>query len=56
MKETEDTIKRQAEFIQKHTLTEQDKHKLIEAKLERALEYYNAFEQRERHFIHDYAD
>jgi hypothetical protein len=35
------------EFVQQHTLTEQDLQRLIQEKLERARAYYNAKRKRE---------
>ena len=40
-------LKRQAEFIQLHTLTKQDLRKMILEKLERATAYYKANQKRE---------
>jgi len=42
MKETEDKIKKQAEFTRQHTLTDSDLRKLISEKFERAKAYDNA--------------
>jgi len=39
--------KRQAEFVQQHTLTEQDLRKMIAEKLERARAYHNSLRKRE---------
>ena len=40
-------LKRQAEWVQLHTLTKQDLRKMILEKLERATAYYNAVRKRE---------
>jgi hypothetical protein len=40
-------LKRQAEFIQLHTLTKQDLRKMILEKLERATAYHKANQKRE---------
>ena len=40
-------LKRQAEFIQLHTLTKQDLRRMILEKLERATAYYKAVQKRE---------
>ena len=40
-------LKRQAEWVQLHTLTKQDLHKMILEKLERATAYYKANQTRE---------
>ena len=49
MKETDiDKIKRQAEFMQKHTLTNEALRKMIAEKLERARAYHKAQVKRER--------
>ena len=42
MKETEDKIKKQAEFTRQHTLTAEERQKLILEKLARAKAYDNA--------------
>jgi hypothetical protein len=39
---------RQAEFMRKHTLTDEDLRKMIAEKLERAKAYYKAKAKRER--------
>jgi hypothetical protein len=40
-------LKRQAEWVQLHTLTKQDFRKMILEKLERATAYHNAVKKRE---------
>ena len=47
MIETDSKIQKEAEFTQKHTLTEEDFRKLISEKFERARVYYNALRKRE---------
>ena len=47
MKETDSKKQREAEFTQKHTLTEQDFRKLIFEKFERAKVYHEAVRKRE---------
>ena len=47
MKETDKKKQREAEFIQTHTLTEQDLRKMILEKLERARVYSQAVRKRE---------
>ena len=51
MKEIDKKTQRQAEFTEKHTLTEQDLRKLIEEKFERAQMYYKALQKREALFV-----
>jgi hypothetical protein len=48
MTETDRKQLRQAEFTQKHTLTEQDFRKMILEKLERATAYHKAQVKRKR--------
>ena len=47
MIETDSKKHQDAEFTQKHTLTEEDFRKLISEKFERARVYYNALRKRE---------
>ena len=47
MIETDQKTQKQAEFMQKHTLTDQDLRKLIKEKLERAQAYSEACRKRE---------
>ena len=44
---TDTKLKRQAEFVRQHTLTQQDLRKMIAEKLERAQAYHNARLKRE---------
>ena len=44
---TDTKLKKQAEFLRQHTLTEQDLRKIIAEKLERARAYNNAKRKRE---------
>ena len=46
-KENMVNLKRQAEWVQSHTLTKQDLRKMILEKLERATAYYKANQKRE---------
>ncbi len=45
--DTKTNTQRQAEFMQKHTLTQEDTEKLIREKLERARAYSEAWRKRE---------
>ncbi len=47
MIETDSKKLKQAEFMQKHTLTKEDTEKLIREKLERARAYSDAWRKRE---------
>jgi hypothetical protein len=47
MIETDSKRQKEAEFMQKHTLTEEDFRKLISEKFERARVYHNALRKRE---------
>ena len=47
MIETDSKRQKEAEFTQKHTLTEEDFRKLISEKFERARVYHNALRKRE---------
>jgi NurA-like 5'-3' nuclease len=47
MLETDIRTQRQAEFLRLHTLSPEDMRKLIEDKLKRAEEHYNAVRKRE---------
>jgi len=47
MKETDKKTQRQAEWYEKHTLTQQDLKKLIHEKFERARVYHEAVRKRE---------
>ena len=51
MKETEDKIKRQAEFTREHTLTEADLRKMISEKFERAEALHKAIQKREARIL-----
>jgi excinuclease UvrABC helicase subunit UvrB len=48
MTETDSKQVRQAEFMRKHTLTDEDLRKMIQEKLERAKAYHKAKAKRER--------
>jgi hypothetical protein len=49
MKDIDKKIKtnRQADFIREHTLSPEEKHKLIQDKIERAKQYHTAWKKRE---------
>lgn len=53
MIETDLKKQRQAEFMRKHTLSEDDLRKLIEEKMERAEAYFKAQRKREALLLED---
>ncbi len=47
MKDKETIRNRQVEYLRMHTLTPEEKHKLIQGKVERAQQYLEAWRKRE---------